>query len=218
MASGRVGTGGPIVVRVAAAGLAGSGAAFATDVGSRLAYAPAVGWITAATVYLVWTWSVIAPLDTAATRDHAVYHERDGTRHIAHVIVLTASLASLGGVGYLLYATSAAQPDLAAGAVGVLSVFASWFTIHTVYTLRYARLYFTARDEDNRGIDFAGEPPTYLDFAYVAFTVGMGYAVSDSGLNNRTMRLTVLSQALVSYLLGTVIIAITLNLVGGLTG
>lgn len=214
----RIGAEGPVALRVGTAGLAGGAMALVTGVNSRLAYAPAVGWITAAVVYLVWTWVVIFPMDAAATRDHALFHERDGSRHVAHVIVVTASLASLAGVGYLLYATSGPKPDVAAGVVGVLSVFASWFTIHTVYALRYARLYYSAPDPGDPGIDFAGDEPGYLDFAYIAFTVGMCFSVSDNGVKGRRLRLTVLSQALVSYLLGTVIIAITLNLVGGLTG
>lgn len=218
MLTERIGAAGPAAFRVATAGLFGTGAAVATNVGSRLAYAPATGWITASAVYLAWTWIVIARMDAGATRDHALHHERDGTRHVSHVIVLIASLASLAGVGYLLYATSGGQPDLAAGIVGTLSVVASWITIHTVYTLRYARLYFTAADRARPGIDFDNTDPTYLDVAYVAFTVGMGYSVSDNGVQTRQMRMTVLSQALLSYLMGTVIIAITLNLVGGLAG
>lgn len=218
MLRARIGADGPVAFRVGTAGLAGAGMAVVTELNSRLAYAPAVGWITAAAVYLLWTWTVIFPMDAAATREHALFHERDGSRHFAHVIVVTASLASLAGVGYLLYATSGDKPDVAAGVVGVLSVFASWFTIHTVYALRYARLYYTAADPGDPGIDFAGDAPGYLDFAYIAFTIGMCFSVSDNGVKGRRLRLTVLSQALVSYLLGTVIIAITLNLVGGLTG
>lgn len=197
---------------------AGVAAAVGTDLGTRLAYAPAIGWITAATVYLVWTWGVIRRMDAEQTREHARNHETDATRRPAHVIVMTASLASLVGVGYLLYATSGSQRDLLAGLVGVLSVAASWLTVHTNYALRYAQLYFTAPDPDSPGIDFDGPAPTYLDFAYVAFTIGMCYGVSDTGLTNRRMRMAVLSQALVAYLLGTVIIAITLSLVGGLAG
>lgn len=218
MLTDKLGAGAPVAVRVGTAGLAGGGMALVTDTQTKLAYAPAVGWITAATVYLAWTWAVTWRMDAAATREHALFHEKDGTRHSAHVIVMIASLASLGGVAYLLYATSGDKPDLAAGIVGILSVFASWYTIHTVYMLRYARLYYTAPDSKAPGIDFEGGPPTYFDFAYLAFTVGMCYSLSDNGVNSRKLRTTVLSQAMLSYLLGTVIIAITLNLVGGLAG
>ena len=214
--SRKLGSDGPAGVRVATAGVVGF-AAFAAWKGPHVnsAYAPAIGWITAAAIYLVWTWGLVWRMDTTATRDHARNHEKDASSTPAHILVMTASLASLAGVGSLLVATGD-PPDLRAGAVGVLSVAASWFAIHTVYALRYAQLYYTAEDPDRPGIDFNGTTPAYPDFAYVAFTVGLSYAVSDTNLTTRRMRTTVLSQAMVAYLLGAVIIGITLNVVAGL--
>lgn len=213
-----LGTRSPVALRVGAASLAGLGMALAVALNNRREYAPAAGWIAAAVVYLAWTWAMTVRMDAAQTREYALLHERDGTRHVSHVLVLVACLTSLAGVGYLLHATSGDKPDLAAGLVGVLSVMASWFAIHTVYMLRYARLYYNAPNQDGPGMSFDGPPPTYLDFAYVAFTIGMCYSVSDNNLNQRTLRKTVLSQGLISYVFGAIIIAITLNLVSGLTG
>lgn len=215
--SGKLGADGPAGVRVATAGVLGAAAAVWTGVNTRPAYAPAVGWIIAAAVYLVWTWALVWRMDEATTRNHARNHERDGSRTPAHILVMTSSLASLAGVGYLLWATSGSRSDLLAGLVGILSVAASWFAVHTVYALRYAQLYYSAPDTEPPGVDFNGAQPAYVDFAYLAFTVGMCYGVSDTSLTNRRLRTAVLSQAMVSYLLGAVIIAITLNLVGGLT-
>jgi uncharacterized membrane protein len=82
--------------------------------------------------------------------------------------------------------------------------------------LRYARLYYNAPDPKRPGMDFDGDLPTYLDFAYVAFTIGMCYSVPDNGLSNRKLRMTVLSHGMMSYVFGTFIIAMALNLVGGL--
>lgn len=204
--------------RLAASAIAGLGAVMAAVATGRNHYAPAVGWITTAAVYLAWTWAVIWRMDSTATREHALHHERDGTRHLSHVIVMVASLVSLAGVGYLLYATSGGKPDIAAAMVGVLSVVASWITVHTVYMLRYARLYYNAPDPQAPGIEFEGDPPAYSDFAYVAFSIGMCYSVPDNSLSNRKLRETVLRQGLLSYLFGTIIIASTLNLVSGLAG
>ena len=71
MLRARIGAEGPVAFRVVTAGMAGAGMAVVTELNSRLAYAPAVGWITAAAVYLLWTWTVIFPMDAAATREHA---------------------------------------------------------------------------------------------------------------------------------------------------
>jgi uncharacterized membrane protein len=86
--------------------------------------------------------------------------------------------------------------------------------VQTVFALRYARLYHRA----GSGIDFRekGRLPDYHDFAYVAFTIGMTYQVSDTDLTSFTMRRTALRQSLLSYLFGIVIFAITINLIAGL--
>ena len=66
-------------------------------------------------------------------------------------------------------------------------------------------------------IDFGcDDVPNYQDFAYVAFTIGMTYQVSDTTLRNRTLRRTVIGHALLSYLFGVVIVAAAINLIAGL--
>ncbi len=176
-------------------------------------YAPPIGWIAGATLFLGWSWWLLRRMDGAETRRHA--GDWDSSSRVAHLSVLTAGLASLAGVGYLL--GGKATHDLAAAAVGVLSVGASWFTIHTFFMLRYARLYYRTSLPP---IDFHqdGLLPSYHDFAYLAFTVGMTYQVSDTEITSTDVRRAVLSQALLSFFLGAIIIAITLNLVVSLAG
>lgn len=68
------------------------------------------------------------------------------------------------------------------------------------------------------GIDFGGESPDYLDFAYLALTIGMCFQVSDTDLTGKRVRRTALHHALLSYVFGTVIVAVTVNLVASLLG
>jgi uncharacterized membrane protein len=179
-------------------------------------YAPAAGWIAAAAVYLAWTWLLVGRMNAAQTRSHATQGgDDDSSAPMIELIVVLASLASLAGVVYLLIAARGA--DIGSAAVGILSVAASWFGVHTAFMLRYARLYF---DEPVGGIDF-NQPdiaPTYIDFAYLAFTLGMTYQVSDTDLTTPPVRRTALFQSLVSFLLGAIVLAMTLNLVVGLAG
>jgi uncharacterized membrane protein len=201
--------------RVGTAAAVGTASAIAVGIGWRWPYAPAAGWIVAAIIYLSWTWALIAQMDAKQTKTHAVRaHEEDATRRWSHAIMLLASVASLAGVGYLLLAESSTRADPIAAAVGVLSVAASWFAVHTVFMLRYARLYYTG---GGNGIDFpqTGDP-SYGDFAYLAFTIGMTYQVSDTDLKARDIRATVLSQAMLSFFLGAIVLAVTINLVVGL--
>jgi uncharacterized membrane protein len=101
--------------------------------------------------------------------------------------------------------------------VAVLTVVLSWTVVNTVYTLRYADLHFASGAV---GIAFGDsaeqEPPTYRDLAYVAFTIGMTYQVSDTTVRDSRIRRTVLSHALLSYLFGVVIVGGAVNLVAGL--
>ena len=213
--SNTFGPDGPVVVRVGTAAVVGVAAAVAVGVIVGWPYAPAAGWIVTAIIYLGWTWALIAHMNAEQTRKHACRpHEEDATRGWSHVIMLLASIASLAGVGYLLLAENSKSGDVAAAVVGILSVAASWFAVHTEFTLRYARLYYTGPSD---GIDFHQDGgPRYADFAYVAFTIGMTYQVSDTDLNARNIRATALGQAMLSFLLGAIILAVTINLVAGL--
>jgi uncharacterized membrane protein len=92
----------------------------------------------------------------------------------------------------------------------------SWLLIHTVFTLRYAMLYHTGQ---HGGVDFnQSAPPRYLGFAYLAFTIGMTFQVSDTDLQAPPIRATALRHGLLSFLNGAIIVATTVNLVAGLGG
>ena len=200
----------PAAIRVAVAAPAGAAAAAIIGVNAGWKYAPAAGWIAGAVVYLSWTWMVAGRMSPQQTAAHAT--RADTTGSMTDAIVVSASTVSLAGVGYLLVAESAKGGEVyGAAAVGIGSVVVSWVAIHTVFTLRYARLYYSGTPG---GIDFnQPEPPAYLDFAYLAFTIGMAFQVSDTDLQTRKIRATALRQALLSYLFGVVIVAMAINLI-----
>jgi uncharacterized membrane protein len=177
--------------------------------------APVAGWDTSAAIFIIWVWAAtIGPMSSTQTAAHAT--REDPGNAATDLFVLIASVASLAAVGVvLIQATSAkgATQDLLAG-FGLGSVALSWFAVHTLFTLRYARLYYTGTDG---GVNFNQKtPPRYLDFAYLAFTLGMTFQVSDTDLETPSIRATALRHALLSYLFGAVILATTINLVAGL--
>ncbi|MBK8075112.1 MAG: DUF1345 domain-containing protein [Kineosporiaceae bacterium] len=175
-------------------------------------YALAVGWSVGAMAYLARTWSVIGAMDATRTAAHAAHEEASGMLGTEFAVLL-ACVASLVAVGHLLLGGGSGD-RLVRGLLGVLVVVLSWVVVHTVYTVRYARLYYSGPDG---GIDFAGtEPARYSDFAYVAFTLGMTYQVSDTNLSSGEIRRTALVHCLLSYVFGTVVLATTVNVVIGL--
>jgi uncharacterized membrane protein len=175
------------------------------------------GWDAAALTFLI----AVRPIIVRANASHVeqLATREDETRGSATVLLVGASVASLLGVGFALGLAgreSGAERALFIG-LAVLTVVLSWTMVNAVYTLRYAHLYFGSPTE---GIAFGGttaqERPTYRDFAYVAFTIGMTYQVSDTDLRDPRMRRTVLSHALLSYVFGVVIVAGAINLIAGL--
>jgi uncharacterized membrane protein len=88
-----------------------------------------------------------------------------------------------------------------------------------VFTLRYADIFYRESD-DSVDFGYAADAggPDYRDFAYLAFTIGMTYQVSDTTLHDRGLRRTVLTHAFVSYLFGVVVVATAVNVVAGLVG
>ena len=191
--------------------------ALATGVVVAWSFAPLAGWDAAAIVFSAWTWLAIASMNGAQTSTHATREDPGSAQ--TDLIVVLAAVASLAAVGAVLITASSGKggaQDALAG-FGVFSVALSWFTVHTLFTLRYARLYYAGSPG---GIDFNQKtpPPRYLDFAYLAFTIGMTYQVSDTDLQTPSIRAAALRHALLSYLFGAIVLATTINLIAGLAG
>jgi uncharacterized membrane protein len=178
--------------------------------------AAVTGWDVAALAFLASVWPIIVRADSSHAAQLA--KREDETRGSATVLLVAASVASLLGVGFAI-ALARGQSGPLQGlliSAAVLTVVLSWTVVNTVFTLRYADLHFGS----DAGIAFGNsdgpEGPTFRDFAYVAFTIGMCYQVSDTTVRDRLIRRTVLSHALLSYLFGAVIVGGSVNLIAGL--
>jgi uncharacterized membrane protein len=170
--------------------------------------------VAAAALYVLWTQRILSGMDAEQTCRWVT--REDPTRWVADVVILTASMASLVGVGYVVAAGSklSGNGSLEAALVGILTVGASWFAVHALFTVHYARLYYS---DEPGGINFHDpNPPRFRDFAYLAYTIGMTFQVSDTEIGSTAIRATVLRHALLSYLLGAVVLAVTVNLIAGL--
>jgi uncharacterized membrane protein len=174
------------------------------------------GWDATAVAFLLTTWPIIIRADSSRAPQLAA--REDQTEGSARALLVGASVASLVGVGYTLILAgrdSGAQRVLLIGGA-VLTVMLSWTVINTVYTLRYADQDFRSRPGGIAFGENGQEQPSYRDFAYVAFTIGMCYQVSDTTLRDPRIRRTALAHAILSYLFGVVIVAGSVNLISGL--
>jgi uncharacterized membrane protein len=179
-------------------------------------YAAILGWAVACLVYEVWIWALIWRMGPDETKRHA--SREDPSRGTSGALLLVASVASLGALVFVLTQAKSSSSEAKAflAGIGVASVVLSWWLVHTIYTLRYAELYYAA---STKPIDFnQAEAPAYTDFAYISFTVGMTFQVSDTNLRSSAIRKAALKHMLVSYLFGAVILAGAVNVVAGLAG
>lgn len=175
---------------------------------------PLTGWIAAASVALLWVWRISWPQNAEGTKRLAQAESRS---HSTDLPVLIGSATSIGGVLLALIQSDDSQNHSVGVALAILSVVATllaWALVNTVFALKYARHYYL---NDDSGIYFKQEQaPAYSDFAYLAFTVGMSYAVSDTEPVTTAIRKTALGHALLSYGFGTIIIAVAINLISNL--
>ena len=170
------------------------------------------GWCTGAVAFLGQVAGDVFGSDAARTKQIAT---REDVSHVlADATLLVAAGASLIGVGFVLVKASQYE-GVTRGlttAFAAVSVALAWVVLQTIFMLRYARIYYERDD----GVDFGGDAPDYHDFAYLAFTIGMTYQVSDTAITRRELRRTVLRHALLSFVFATSFIAVLVNVVGGL--
>jgi uncharacterized membrane protein len=176
-----------------------------------------VGWDAGSLTLLVLQWTIVFGADARVTRTRA--GAEDPGRTLVYVIVVLTSAASLLAATLLVREARSLPPDVAhvVAALCLATVALAWTTTHTAFTFRYARLYYREDHEGVGGLELPGKlPPTYFDFAYVAFTIGMCFQVSDVCVTSRQIRRAALLHAVISFAYNSVILAFVLQLVFGL--
>jgi uncharacterized membrane protein len=185
----------------------------ATAILWRASLAWLLAWSTGTLTYSAATWLTVWRLDGDQTRERAT--SEDIGRALVDLAVLTAALVSVTVIGLVLVGARAKEPDPARLLFGLLAIVGSWLAVHTMFWVRYARRYYS---DQAGGINFHDDStsPRYSDFAYLAFTVAMTFQVSDTDITHNFMRRAVLGHAATSFVFITVILAVVINLVGGL--
>lgn len=155
--------------------------------------------------------AVLWPVSADRTQQNA--RREDFRPLVSEVVVVTVAVASLITIVTLLVLDKSSS-DKPAAAIGLGGVFMAWAMLHQMYAARYAHLYYQT---PAGGIDFNNsDPPSYRDFFYFSYNLGMTYQVSDTNVSSGDIRSVVLRHSLLSYVFGTVILAATINLVAGI--
>ena len=173
-------------------------------------------WVVYALTVLMATWITIL---NEHPRDLPRFSKlQDSSQALILAVVVIAAIASLVAVIAVLNSMSKTNRS-AHSTLAILAVSSAWALVHTVFTLRYAHLYYG--DDPNQakqpgGLDFPHEPePDYLDFAYFSFIIGMTGQTADVNIGSKGMRRTALVHGILSFGFNTIIIALTIS---GLSG
>jgi uncharacterized membrane protein len=138
----------------------------------------------------------------------------DSSRTLILFLVTSAAVASVVAVIAMLGHTTDAD-QVTHTLLAIFTVLSSWALVHTIFTLRYAHLYYGSNLDPKKrpgGLDFPHDPePDYLDFAYFSFVIGMTSQVSDVAIGSKPMRRTALVHGVLSFAFNAVIIALTIS-------
>jgi len=171
---------------------------------------------------IVLEWIIILTCHPREVRKVASLE--DSSRTLIFMLVLSAAVVSLGAVIFLLKSSKqASETEVASNVLlSIASVIVSWWLVHTIFTMRYAHLYYST-NPDNAGkkplggLQFPDEPePDYLDFVYFSFVLGTTFQVSDVEISSRRIRRLALIHGLIAFAFNTAILALSINVVSGL--
>jgi uncharacterized membrane protein len=169
-----------------------------------------LGWDVAALIFLGMAANLLVRSCPVETKRRA--SAEDPGRNTLWAVVTAACLFSLFAAMFVLRSLKN-MPGLAGrmwSILALLAVLLSWLVTHTLYTFRYAHLYYRGTHEG--GMVFPGtRPPADIDFAYFAFTIGMCFQVSDVTIESSRIRRAALGHALLSFVYNTTILALALN-------
>lgn len=173
-----------------------------------------LGWDVFCILLISLHWYMF--FHTSAAETHIKAKMQDETRSEIFAIVLISTFAGLLAVILLLINKDIEPLDLI---VAISGMFLSWFLVHTTFGMRYAHLYYgNSKTNKGSGLDFPGnDEPDFIDFAYFSFVLGMTFQVSDVEISSRKIRRLSLLHSLIAFIFNTVIVALTINALAGLS-
>ena len=102
--------------------------------------------------------------------------------------------------------------------VSFAALFLTWFQLHNGFALYYAKRYFELNPHElsdlssQKGFIIAGNEPTFSDFLYVSYSIGLTYSMTDCGIEDSSVRRIVIIHCLSSFLFASTALSIIFNL------
>ncbi|MGH8386737.1 MAG: DUF1345 domain-containing protein [Pseudomonas sp.] len=178
-----------------------------------------IGWNIGVWTYLVLMIWLAAHSKAADVK--RIADIEDENAGLVLLVVCIAAIASLATIGFELYGSKALPtvPKLLHYGFTALTVIGSWLLIGVIFSVHYARLFYTCEGKEP-ALRFAEglTTPNYWDFLYFSFTIGVAVQTSDVGVATRDLRKIVLAQSLIGFLFNTAILGFSINIAAGLFG
>ncbi|WP_122313986.1 DUF1345 domain-containing protein [Pseudomonas cichorii] len=172
----------------------------------------------------VWFYLILILTRTLRSNAEDVKRIAEIEDENAGVVLLTvciAALASLAAIFLELAGSKDMSNDqrLLHYAFTGLTIAGSWLMTGVVFSLHYARLFYTWKGKEP-ALRFADAQtrPDYWDFLYFSFTLSVAVQTSDVGVASRGMRRIVLAQSLIGFVFNTSILGFSINIAASLFG
>ncbi|MFC5472695.1 DUF1345 domain-containing protein [Paraherbaspirillum soli] len=176
-----------------------------------------IGWNAGVWGYLMAIWWMMARARPAQVRRRAAIEDEKDT-----VILALICVAAISSIGAVVFGLSQAK-DFLPGPKELrylftgLTVLGSWFLVGTIFALHYARIFYsTAGDKLPLRFPDDEKNPDYWDFLYFSFTMAVAVQTSDVSVMTRSMRKTVLTQSVLTFLFNSAILGLSINIAAGL--
>ena len=178
-----------------------------------------MSWETFTICLITMDWITFSVTKTDQIREQA--RIQDSSRTIIFLIILVSTLASFLAILLLIVTKENFKNQQSIHLIiAVAGLILSWILIHSIFTLRYAHIYYDDDEDDPKkhaaGLNFPDDgKPDYKDFAYFSFVIGMTFQVSDVQIESKKIRRIVLWHAMLSFFYNTIMIALTINMIAG---
>ena len=194
----------------------------ATDADARMRFIGA--WDAGATFTLIAMFFGLRETPVAAMKQLA--ERQDAGKWAVLAFAALAAVASLVVIAAEMPLVKEARgaEQVVRVVLVVYTIVLSWAFMQTIFAVHYAHDYYmevelpvTAQGRLSERLIFPGDrPPTYGEFLYFSFTIGMTFQVSDVQIADPDLRRLVVVHGALAFFYSTGILALAINLVAGL--
>jgi uncharacterized membrane protein len=181
-----------------------------------------IGWDVGVALWLITLWRMMTTTTISELRLKAAQQDESAT--VIRLVMVAAVTASL--LGIVAELSQARQNTHAAIDIVLLplcTIVLSWLSMHALFATHYAHFYYAEAadgEQTGPGLIFPDKcpAPSYVEFVYFSFCIGMTYQVSDVMVATREFRRLITLHGVLSFFYNTFVLALAVSLFSTLPG